>query len=95
MFRSFGIVVFFHVGISGVDDGLGEVNHGVLLMPVADDLVLLLDVDKLVAPDETGECSRTSDGPTIVVDENLVPHVYLGDGDPLVPVRRRMDGHKV
>ena len=46
-----GIVVFFHVGVSGVDDGLGEVNHGVLLLPVADDLVLLLDVDKLVAPD--------------------------------------------
>ena len=39
-----GIVVFFHVGIAGVDDGLGEVNHGVLLLPVADDLVLLLDV---------------------------------------------------
>ena len=45
------IVVFFHVGVSGVDDGLGEVNHGVLLLPVADDLVFLLDVDKLVAPD--------------------------------------------
>ena len=44
-------VVFFHVGVSGVDDGLSEVNHGVLLLPVADDLVLLLDVDKLVAPD--------------------------------------------
>ena len=51
MFRSFGIIVSFHVGISGVDDGLGGVNHGVLLLPVADDLVLLLDVDKLVAPD--------------------------------------------
>ena len=51
MFRSFGIIVFFHVGVSGVDDGLSEVNHGVLLLPVADDLVLLLDVDKLVAPD--------------------------------------------
>ena len=37
-----GIVVFFHVGIAGVDDGLGEVNHGVLLLPVADDLVVLL-----------------------------------------------------
>ena len=36
-----GIIVFFHVGVSGVDDGLGEVNHGVLLLPVADDLVLL------------------------------------------------------
>ena len=46
-----GINVFFHVGVAGVDDGLGEVNHGVLLLPVADDLVLLLDVDKLVAPD--------------------------------------------
>ena len=44
-------VVFFHVGVLGVDDGLSEVNHGVLLLPVADDLVLLLDVDKLVAPD--------------------------------------------
>ena len=44
-------VVFFHVGVSGVDDGLSEVNHGVLLLPVVDDLVLLLDVDKLVAPD--------------------------------------------
>ena len=43
-------VVFFHVGVSGVDDGLSEVNHGVLLLPVADDLVLLLDVDKLVVP---------------------------------------------
>ena len=40
------------------------------------------------AADETGECSRTSDGPTEVVDENLEPHTYLGDGDPLVPVRR-------
>ena len=46
-----GITVFFHVDVSGVDDGLGEVNHGVILLPVADDLVLLLDVDKLVAPD--------------------------------------------
>ena len=46
-----GIVVFFHVGVAGVDDGLGEVNHGVLPIPVADDLVLLLDVDKLAAPD--------------------------------------------
>ena len=46
-----GIIVFFHFSIAGVDDGLGEVNHGVLLLPVADDLVLLLDVDKLVAPD--------------------------------------------
>ena len=46
-----GIVVFFHVGVAGVDDGLGEVNHGVLLLPVVDDLVLLLDVDKLVALD--------------------------------------------
>ena len=44
-------VIFFHVGVSGVDDGLSEVNHGVLLLPVAYDLVLLLDVDKLVAPD--------------------------------------------
>ena len=44
-----GIVVFFHVGVSGVDDGLDEVNHGVLLLPVADDLVLLLDVNKLAA----------------------------------------------
>ena len=44
MFRS-------HVGVSGVDDGLSKVNHRVLLLPVADDLVLLLDVDKLVAPD--------------------------------------------
>ena len=44
-------VVFFHVGKSGDDDGLSEVNHGVLLLPVADDLVFLLDVDKLVAPD--------------------------------------------
>ena len=35
----------------GGDDGLSKVNHGVLLLPVADDLVLLLDVDKLVAPD--------------------------------------------
>ena len=51
MFKSFGIVVFFHVGVSGVDDGLDEVNHGVLLLPVADDLVLLQDVDKLVALD--------------------------------------------
>ena len=39
------------MGIAGVDDGLDEVNHGILLLPVADDLVLLLDVDKLVAPD--------------------------------------------
>ena len=46
-----GIIIFFHVGVAGVDDGLGEVNHGVLLVPIADDLVLLLDVDKLVAPD--------------------------------------------
>ena len=46
-----GIIVFFHVGVAGVDDGLGEVNHGVLLLPVAEDLVLLMDVDKLVAPD--------------------------------------------
>ena len=46
-----GNVVFFHVGVSGVEDGLGEVNHRVLLLPIADDLVLLLDVDKLVAPD--------------------------------------------
>ena len=45
------IVVFFHVGVAGVDDGLGKVNHGVLLLPVADDLVLLLDIDKLAAPD--------------------------------------------
>ena len=45
-----GIIVFFHVGIAGVDDGLGKVNHGVLLLPIADDLVLLLYVDKLVAP---------------------------------------------
>ena len=44
-------LVFFHVGIAEVNDGLGEVNHGVLLLPVADDLVLLLDVDKIVAPD--------------------------------------------
>ena len=44
-------VVFFQVGVSGVDDGLSEVNHEVLLLPVADDLVLLLDVDKLVTPD--------------------------------------------
>ena len=48
---SFLLSSFFHVGVSGVDDGLGEVNHGVLLLPVADDLVFLLDVDKLVAPD--------------------------------------------
>ena len=39
------------MGLSGVNDGLSEVNHGVLLLLVADDLVLLLDVDKLVAPD--------------------------------------------
>ena len=45
------IVAFFNVGVAGVDDGLGELNHGVLLLPVADDLVLLLDVDKLAAPD--------------------------------------------
>ena len=45
-----GIVVFFHVGVAGVDDGLGKVKHEVLL-PVVDDLVLLLDVDKLAAPD--------------------------------------------
>ena len=105
-----GIVVFFHVGIAGVDDGLGEVNHGVLLLPVADDLVLLLDAcrqacctrwpnhrvlpsvhrreGEVGAADEMGECSRTSDGPTAVVDENHVPHTYLGDGDPRVPVRR-------
>ena len=44
-------VIFFHVGVSGVDDGLSEVNHGVLLLPVADDLVLLLDVNNLVASD--------------------------------------------
>ena len=47
------------------------------------------------AADETSECSRTSDGPTSVVDKNLIPHAYLGDRDPLVPVRRRMDAHKV
>ena len=46
-----GIIVFFHVGIAGVDNGIGEVNHGVLLLPVAEDLVLLLDVDKLAALD--------------------------------------------
>ena len=46
-----GIVVFFHVCVEGVDDGLSEVNHGVLILPIADDLVLLLDVDKLAAPD--------------------------------------------
>ena len=46
-----GIVVFFHVGVAGVDDGLVKVNHRVLLLPIVDDLVLLLDVDKLVAPD--------------------------------------------
>ena len=45
------MVVFFHVGVVGVDDGRGEVNCGVLLLPVVDDLVLLLDVNKLVAPD--------------------------------------------
>ena len=45
------IIVFFHVGVSGVDDGLGELNHRVRLLPIADDLVLLLDVDKLVALD--------------------------------------------
>ena len=33
------------------EGAVGEVNHGVILLPVADDLVLLLDVDKLVAPD--------------------------------------------
>ena len=43
--------MFFHVGIAGVDDGRDEVNHRVLLLPVADDFVLLLDVDKLAAPD--------------------------------------------
>ena len=29
-----------------------------------------------------------------MVDKNLILHTYLGDSDPLVPVRRRMDGHK-
>ena len=51
MFRSLVLLSSFHVGVSGVDDGLGKVNHIVLLLPVADDLLLLLDVDKLVAPD--------------------------------------------
>ena len=43
MFRSFGIVVFFHVGVSGIDDGLGEVNQG--------SMMILYCFDKLVAPD--------------------------------------------
>ena len=45
------IALLLHLRVVGVDDGLGEVNHEVLLLPIADDLLLLLDVDKLVAPD--------------------------------------------
>jgi hypothetical protein len=42
------INVFFHVGKAWVDEGPGKINHGVLLLPVANEL---LDIDELVVLD--------------------------------------------
>ena len=86
MFSSFGIVVFFHVGVSGVDDGLSEVNHGVLLLPVADDLVLLLGVDKLVAPD--GRIIAFFLLSTIAKVQSVLPMKWANAPEPLMDLQQ-------
>ena len=80
------IVVFFNVGVSGVDDGLGEVNHRVLLLPVADDLVLLLDVDKLVAPD--GRIVAFFFLSTIAKVQSAVPMKRANAPEPLMALQK-------
>ena len=81
-----GIVVFFHVGVAGVDDGLGEVNHGVLLIPVADDLVLLLDAEKLVAPD--GRIVAFFLLSTVAKVQSVVPMKRANAPEPLMALQQ-------
>ena len=81
-----GIIVFFHVGVAGVDDGLGEDNHGVLLLPIADDLVLLLDVDKLVAPD--GRIVVFFLLSTVAKVQSALPMKRVNDPEPLMALQQ-------
>ena len=81
-----GIVVFFHVGVAGVDDGLGEVNHGVLLLPIADDLVLLLDVDKRAAPD--GRIVAFFLLPTVEKVQSALPMKRVNAPEPLMALQQ-------
>ena len=81
-----GIVIFFHVGIAGVDDSLGEVNHGVLLLPVADDLVLLLGVGKLVAPD--GQIVAFFLLSTLVKVQSALPMKRANAPEPLMALQQ-------